>query len=482
MLPTLDPTIWQVDLYLAVLLVVVLLADLILPRAWRKEKVAISAVGLLLGLVPVGLLWSAEPVTTFAGAYVLDPYSLFFKALFLIGGAVVVLLSSDYFRNLPRGYGEYFFLLIVVVLGCSLLASANDLIVAYIAFEMISLSSYVLAGYLRFNRRSNEAGVKYFLYGAAASATMLYGFSWVYGLNASTRLPGLFGGGLHAPTTAGAVGLALILVGLGYKIAMAPFQAWVPDVYEGAPTPVTAFLSVAPKLAGFAFLMRLLMSVGGNLLPNWPAALAVLAVLTMFSGNLMALGQTNLKRMLAYSSVAHAGYILIGVVVFSAGSFNLAAVLYYLAAYLVMNLGAFAVAILVERNTGRELITDYGGLAKSQPALALAMTVFLLSLIGIPPTAGFMGKLLIFGAALNTPPWGWLAVVGIINAVISVYYYLNVVREMYFGPGTPHPLAVWPWGVRVAIGLLCLATLVLGVLPNLAMPVIPTLGQFLYGG
>lgn len=482
MLPKLDPTIWQVDLYLTVLIVIVLLADLILPRTARSAKAALATVGLLLGLVPIGLLWSSPPVTTFSGAYVLDPYGLFFKALFFIGGALVGLLSSEYFRSLARGYGEYFFLVIVVVLGCSLLASANDLIVAYIAFEMISLSSYVLAGYLRFQRRSNEAGVKYFLYGAAASAVMLYGFSWLYGLNLSTRLPALLGSAAVGGSPAGAVALALILVGLGYKVAMAPFQAWVPDVYEGAPTPVTAFLSVAPKLAGFAFLMRLLLSAGALLLPTWPAVIAVLAVLTMFAGNLMAVRQANIKRMLAYSSIAHAGYMLIGVVIFSAGSFNLAAVLYYAAAYLVMNLGAFAVAILLERNTGRELISDYGGLAKSQPGLALAMAIFLLSLIGIPPTCGFTGKLLVFGAALNTPPWAWLAVVGILNAAISVYYYLNVVREMYFGPGAPRPLAVWPWGVRVTIAALCVATLVLGLVPNLITPVISGLGQFLYGG
>jgi NADH-quinone oxidoreductase subunit N len=481
-MPVIHLTTALTDLYLAALVVVVLLADLVLPRAWRPARVAVAAVGLLVGLVVVAAQWHSSPLTEFSGAYVLDPFALFFKALFLVGGALVVLLSSDYFRRLPRGYGEYFFLLITVILGCSLLASANDLIVAFIAFEMVSLSSYVLAGYLRENRRSNEAGVKYFLYGAAASAVMIYGFSWLYGLAQSTRLSELAPHMVGGPSPAGAVALALILVGLGYKIAMAPFQAWVPDVYEGAPTPVTAFLSVAPKLAGFAFLMRLLLTVGGFLLPNWPAVIAVLAVATMFAGNLMALNQTSLKRMLAYSSVAHAGYLLIGVVVFTRDGFNLAAVLYYLAAYVAMNLGAFAVAILVERNSGRELISDYGGLARSEPGLALAMTIFLLSLVGIPPTAGFVGKLLIFGAALNSPGWGWLAVVGIINAVISVYYYLNVVREMYFGPGVPRRLTVWPLGVRVVIVVLCVAVLVLGILPYLVWPTIGDLGRFIYGG
>jgi NADH-quinone oxidoreductase subunit N len=469
----------MVDLYLAALAVVVLLVDLILPRDWRKEKVLITAVGLVLGLAPVALLWGQPPSTQFSGAYVLDHFALFFKALFLVGGALIAALSYDHFRNLAQGFGEYFFLLVVIVLGCSLLASAGDLIVVYVAFEMISLSSYVLAGYLRFNRRSNEAGLKYFLYGAAASAVMVYGFSWLYGLGHATNL-GQLAASLSAGSPGGVMALALILVGLGYKIAMAPFQSWVPDVYEGAPTPVTAFLSVVPKAAGFAFLLRLLGPVGSYLVPMWPSALAILATITMFAGNLMALPQTNIKRMLAYSSIAHAGYLLIGVVIYTQGSFNLQALLYYLVAYLVMNLGAFAVAILVERNTGRELISDYAGLARTDLGLALIMTLFLVSLIGIPPTAGFMGKLLIFGAALNTPPWGWLAIVGIINAAISVYYYMNVAREMFFGRGAALRVSVRPGPVVLVIGLLAIAVVVVGLFPPSAILHLASPGSFMW--
>lgn len=481
-MPVSDLTTAMVDVYLAALAVVVLLLDLALPRQWRKEKVIVATAGLLLGLVPVAVLWSLGPATEFSGAYVLDHFALFFKALFMVAGVLVALLSSDYFRHLPRGFGEYFFLLIIIVLGCSLLASAGDLIIIYVAFEMISLSSYVLAGYLRENRRSNEAGLKYFLFGAAASAVMLYGFTWLYGLGQSTNLLELGNSLLGYPTPAGTVALVLILVGLGYKVAMVPFQAWVPDVYEGAPTPVTLFLSLAPKVAGFALLLRLLAPLGTLLLPTWPAALAVLATATMFVGNLGALRQTNIKRMLAYSSIAHAGYLLIGVVVYAESTFNLQALLYYLVAYLIMNGGAFAVVILVERNTGRELISDYGGLARSEPAMALIMTIFLLSLIGIPPTVGFMGKLLIFGAALKTSPWGWLAIVGIINAVISVWYYMNVVREMYVGQGRPVALARRPRGVMVVIILLAISTLAFGLFPQCVMPAISHLGLFMLGG
>jgi len=467
-MPDVDLTTCMVDLYLVALAVVVLLADLILPRDWRKEKALVTGLGLLLGLAPVIVLWGQPPSLQFSGAYLLDGFALFFKALFLVGGALVTALSYDHFRRLRQGFGEYFFLLVVIVLGCSLLASAHDLVVVYVAFEMISLSSYVLAGYLRFNRRSNEAGLKYFLYGATASAVMLYGFSWLYGLGHSTNL-GRLGASLGAGSPAGVMALALILVGLGYKIAMAPFQSWAPDVYEGAPTPVTAFLSVVPKAAGFAVLLRVLGPVGTYLAPTWPAAIAVLATVTMFAGNLMALPQTNIKRMLAYSSVAHAGYLLIGVVIYTEDRFNLQALLYYLVAYLLMNLGAFAVAILVERNTGRELISDYAGLARTDLGLALVMSLFLLSLIGIPPTAGFMGKLLIFGAALNTPPWGWLALVGIVNAVISVYYYMNVAREMFFGRGAPLRVSARPGPVVLVIALLAVLVVVVGLFPSSAL-------------
>jgi NADH-quinone oxidoreductase subunit N len=480
-MPRVDLTISLVDIYLAALAVVVLLVDIILPRGWRQGKALITAMGLLLGLVPVAWLWGQQPGLAFDRAYVLDPLALFFKALFLVGGAVVVALSYDHFRKLAQGFGEYFFLLVVIVLGCSLLASANDLIVVWVAFEMISLSSYVLAGYLRFDRRSNEAGLKYFLYGAAASAVMMYGFSWLYGLGRSTNLSDLTNS-LTSGAPAGVVALALILVGLGYKIAMVPFQSWVPDVYEGAPTPVTAFLSVVPKAAGFAFLLRLLGPVGTYLLPWWPVALAVLATLTMFAGNLMALPQTNIKRMLAYSSIAHAGYLLIGVVVYTQGAFNLGALLYYLLAYLVMNLGAFAVVILVERNTGRQLISDYAGLARTDLGLALVMTVFLLSLVGIPPTAGFLGKLLVFGAALKTPPWGWLAIVGIINAAISVYYYMNVAREMFFGRGVPLRVGFRPRPVVLVIALLAVAVVVIGLFPPSLLLNTAGLSHFLWSG
>jgi len=453
------------DLYLAALAVVVLFADLILPATWRKEKAGIAGIGLLLGLYPLMVLWGHAPATEFWGSYAVDNYALFFKGLFIACGLLVVLFSADFFRNLPQGYGEYFSFIIFAVLGMSLLASVVDIIALYIAFELVSISGYVLASYLKRDARSNEAGLKYFIYGAVASAVILYGLTLLYGLGGSTNIFEIQQNLANAPGLLGPLVLMLILVGLGFKIAMVPFHAWAPDVYEGAPTPVTAFISVGPKAAGFAIFIRLLWPIGPQLLPMWPAVVAVLATVTMFGGNILAIRQTDIKRMLAYSSIAHAGYILIGVVVGAGYDLALEGILYYFAAYLLMNLGAFAVVILVERNTGTTRIDDYAGLARSAPLMAASLAIFLLSLTGIPPTAGFVGKLLLFAAAIKSQQWVWLAVVGIINSVVSVYYYMNVVRLMYFSDEPGGALAARPAGVLAVIYITLLGTLAVGVLP-----------------
>jgi len=289
--------------------------------------------------------------------------------------------------------------------------------------------------------------------------------SLLYGLGGSTNIREIEQNLASMPGLFGPVVLMLLLVGLGFKIAMVPFHAWAPDVYEGAPTPVTGFISVGPKAAGFAILMRLLWPLGPQLLELWPAVVAVLATVTMFAGNILAIQQTDIKRMLAYSSIAHAGYILIGVVVGAAYPLALEAVMYYFVAYLLMNLGAFAVVILVERNTGSTRIADYAGLGHSAPLLAAAMAILLLSLTGIPPTAGFVGKLLLFAAAIQSQQWVWLAVVGILNSVISLYYYMNIARLMYFSDEPGPTLEARPAGALVVILITLLGTLAVGVLP-----------------
>jgi NADH-quinone oxidoreductase subunit N len=456
------------ELFLVVLAVAVLGLDLTLPAQWRRATAACAGFGLLAAMVPVANLWGRPPAADFFGTFLLDNLALLFKLVFLAAGGLTVLLAVEYFGE-QRGFGEFFVLLVFFVLALCLMASAGELMVLYLAFELSSLTGYLMAAWLAGDAKSSEAGLKYFIYGATASAVMLYGLSLLYGLTGSLHLEAVAERLLAGPCALGAAAAALVLAGMGYKIAMAPFHWWVPDVYEGAPTPVTAFLSVGPKLAGFAVLARLLQVIASTAPQAWPMALAVLATLTMFTGNLLALRQSNVKRMLAYSSIAHAGYLLIGVVVATQDALGLAAVAVYAVAYLFMNLGAFAVVLAVEGATGSALVTAFAGLGQQAPSLAAAMVLFLLSLTGIPPTAGFVGKLLLFGAAIKSTRFAWLAGVGIVNSAISLYYYMKVARMMYFagpqGEGQRRPAMVGAalWG---AIGAALLGTLPLGMAPQ----------------
>mgnify|MGYP005839005649 CR=1 FL=1 len=471
------------ELLLTGLALAVLLADLWLPRARRAVLPVLSVLGLLLVGAASASLWDVQrgPVYGFWNSYVTDNFAIFLKVFFAAIGVLVVLLSTDFFRHI-RAYGEYWSLLLFVLLGMVLLAGANDLITIYLAFELVSLVSYVLTGYLRADPKSNEAALKYFLYGASASGVMIYGMSLLYGLGGSTNLQ-VLGERLASGqvTPLGALALMLVLTGLGYKVAMAPFQAWSPDVYEGAPTPVTAFLSVGPKAAGFAVLIRFALSVFPSLLPQWQVVVAILATLTMFVGNLLAIRQQNLKRMLAYSSIAHAGYLLIGVV--AAGSqpgWGLPAVLFYLVAYLLMNLGVFALLLMVARTRGTEEISGFAGLAQGAPFAAATMLVLLLSLTGIPPTGGFVGKFYLFAAAIESRTWWWLALVGIINSAISLYYYMNIARLMYFGQPAPE-LSQRPAGLSFVVWVALIGTLALGLLPEPLMAVARQAGMLFIG-
>ncbi len=454
------------ELYLVALAVVVLIMDLALPSARRKEIAALAGLGLLAGILPVIALLGVGPQTDFLGAFVLDDLAVLFKFVFVVAGALTVLLATDVFLGQRCGFGEFFVVLVVFVLALCLMASSGDLIVFYLSFELSSLCGYLLACWLQGDPKSTEAGLKYFIFGAAASGVMLYGLSLLYGITGTLTLGGIAEGlqtgcGYLGPAAAG-----LVLAGLGYKIAMVPFHWWVPDVYEGAPTPVTAFLSVGPKLAGFALLLRVLQPLAATSPYVWPVALGVLAVITMFAGNLLAIRQQNIKRMLAYSSIAHAGYLLIGVTVATRDPFGLKAVAVYAVAYLFMNLGAFAVALHVEHETGSSEIAAFAGLARRLPGVALAMVVLLLSLVGIPPTVGFVGKLMLFGAALKTPGFMWLAVAGALNSIISVYYYMNVAREMYFGGIVEAPERAAPRTVGVVVLVAVAGVLLLGLLPQ----------------
>jgi len=399
----------------------------------------------LLGVVffiSANMLVQGVDATLFEGLIRLNGFTLFFKLLFTLATGLTILFSLTAQKN-HQGV-EYYALLLISTLGLFLLASANDLLMIYLGLEVVSICSYLLVASLKGALKSSEAGLKYVIYGAIASGIMIYGMALLYGLYGTVALPELtnavtntpkFGAGILTLTAA----LFMVFVGFGYKIAAVPVHMWCPDVYEGAPTEITAFLSVAPKAAGFAIIIRfffdMIPAVPTLNIPNamqfqeyWQTILAVIAVLTMTVGNLAALHQTNLKRLLAYSSIAHAGYILMGLVIMS--SSGMQAMVLYLPIYLFMNMGAFFVVYIIERQTGKVDIGEYEGLGWRMPFLGVMMAIFLFSLVGLPPLAGFIGKLYLFAAVISAK-WYILAVLGVMNGVISLYYYARIVRAMF---------------------------------------------------
>ena len=417
------------EIVLTIGALVVLMADVFLPR--RPGVVF----GLTLATLAAGLFavvsFMGVDVLVSRGLLAIDGFALFFKALVLVAAVITVLMSSGYLKTENASPGAFYFLILCATLGMMFMASGVDLIALFIGLETMAISFYILAGYLKPNRRSNEAAVKYFVLGAFSTGILLYGMSIFYGATGTTNLHGI------ADALAGqdrnlvlALGLILLAAGMGFKIAAVPFHMWAPDVYEGAPTPVTAFLSVGSKAASFAMLLRILIEGVPSLVADWQVVFYALAVVTMTVGNLAAITQSNVKRMLAYSSIAHAGYVLIGIV--AATERGVTAALVYLWVYLFMQLGAFGVLILLRRRdvVGDEL-KDLSGLYLRSPVAAVAMLIFMLSLGGIPPTAGFMGKIWIFGAAIEAG-FTWLAVIGVVNAAISIYYYLRVAVFMWF--------------------------------------------------
>ncbi len=476
--PVLDFHALAPELVLAGVLVVLLVADLFFDERTRWASSTIAGTGLLLAALPVlTLAVAGDERAMFGGAFVVDDFALVLKGLFLLGGYVVVLLSVNYVGEGDYYEGEYYFMLLSALLGMILMASARDLITIFVALELLSLPAYLLAGWRKRDPKSNEAAVKYFLLGVFAAAVMLYGMSLVFGFTGTTVLAdigALLGG---SPTAAPAVtfGIVLVLIGFAFKISAVPFHQWAPDTYEGAPTPVTAFLSVASKAAGFAAILQLVFVGFLGREDVWGPFFWVLAAATMTVGNLIALRQTNIVRMLAYSSVAQGGFMLVplGVVGLNpeaAGS-ALSAVVTYLLIYAVMNLGAFAVVITVARKTRSGEIASYGGLFEYAPGLAVVMTVFLFSLAGIPPLAGWFAKLVVFRAVLDAGT-AWAIVLGVItavNAVIALFYYAAVAREMWMRPVPDDdrtPVSVPP-SLGFALVLTVAGTLVLGVFPQL---------------
>ncbi|HTP13622.1 MAG TPA: NADH-quinone oxidoreductase subunit N [Bacteroidota bacterium] len=415
---------------------------------FRRHPKAVAYVAFLGILVSVILSVRELGVSqsVFSGMIAVDPFAVFFKILIGFCALVIIVFSffSSEVQNTVRRMGEYFSLLVSMTLGMYLMAGASNLLMMVLALELTSLSSYVLAGYTKEASDSSEAALKYILYGALSSGVLLYGVSILYGLTGAVDFWGV-NKALSLGTVSNIsllVATIFILVGFGYKISAVPFHFWTPDVYEGAPITITAFLSVASKAAGFSMMIRFFKVVFIDThvvgLPagvwaslqgfEWNRLLAILSVLTMTLGNLVAVWQNNLKRLLAYSSIAHAGYMLMGVVVLS--DRGLAAVLIYFVVYLFMNLGAFLIVMMVANKTGSEDIDTYKGLGYRSPLVGVAMVIFFISLTGLPPTAGFIGKLYLFAALLDAR-WIWLAIVGAINSVISLYYYVRVLRNMF---------------------------------------------------
>lgn len=416
-----------------ILILVLGILILIIEPFWKEEKRRnigwLTAGGLLAAMV-VSFLFArpGEPTATLGGMVRFDWLGFFFKMLFMFAGAATALLFMDNEKIGRRG--EAYLLLLASLLGMNLMAVSADLVMLYLSIETTSIPLYILSGFMLTDDKSTEAGFKYLLFGAMTSAFMLYGFSLVFGFAGTTdlyKLAELFNTGT-LPWTAAFGVLALILVGLGFKTSFVPFHFWAPDVYEGAPTPVSGFLSTASKAAGFAALVRLFFVAFPDFAVSWTVTLAIVSAVTMTLGNLLTLQQTNIKRLLAYSSIAHAGYTLIGVVALS--QLGATSVVFYLAAYILTNLLAFGVVMAFSRVTGLEDIKDYAGLSRRNPWLALMMLAAFLSLAGMPPFGGFVAKVFVFAAGVQAG-YVWLVFVGIVNSIVGVYYYLNVMKYVY---------------------------------------------------
>jgi NADH-quinone oxidoreductase subunit N len=446
---------------------VLLILDLFLRKFKNGILTAISVVGTLTAMWLVFDNWSYIGVS-FQGIVANDPIAFFFKIIFCIGTLLTILVSTSYVKREMKSIGEYYVLLFMATFGMMVMASSTDLLTIFLGLEVMSMPLYVLAGIYRQRPRSREASMKYFLMGAFASGFLLYGIALIFGAFGSTNMieisERLGLGGAYSGLLVGA-GMTFLLIGIGFKVAVVPFHMWVPDVYEGSAAPVTAFMSAGPKAAGFAALFRIFSVFWPVLSDNFTTVLWILAVLTMTWGNVLAISQSNIKRMLAYSSIAHAGYVMIALTV--GGKEGLAAAAFYLLVYTIINIGAFAVVIFFAGQREKlERIADYSGFGIRYPFEGISLTVFMLALAGIPATAGFVGKYKIFMGAIDSG-FVWLAIIGIINSLVSVWYYIYVVVTMYMKPAAEkNPKAVLPPSLFAALLISLFGTLYLGLFPG----------------
>ncbi len=477
-LETLNLNYWAIapEIIASVVGVLLMLVDAMQKKAERKANAIIALIGL--GLALVAVIGFRTPGSYFGGMVVVDPIRVFFSVTILIVAIIAVLLASQFVRDEGLPPGEFFTLIMFATAGMLMLASAGDLVMVFLGLEISSITTYVMAGYRRYDVRANESSLKYFLLGSFSTAFLLYGIALVYGATGTTniaRIGQAIAAGQVNYSALLLVGAAMMLVGFGFKIASAPFHLWTPDVYEGAPTIVTGFMSTGPKAAVFAAFLRVFVNgfnttasgVGLELHNTWINTLVIIAVITMTVGNVIAISQKNIKRMLAYSSIAHAGYALVG---FVTGEY--ASVAFYMLVYCVMSLGAFAaVQLLARAGDQKTEIADYAGIGFEAPGLTFSLSIFLLSLAGIPPTAGFMSKFFVFKTAWDSPyNLRWLVVAAVINSIISIYYYIYPIVVMFFRPLAPG--FVKPRvsaGATIALILTLLGTFYLGILPNRLM-------------
>ena len=468
------------ELSLVATAVAVILLDLLVRRKGLLTVISIIGIAVSAGFTIFMVFCGNGPQAIFGNMLAVDNFALFFKLLFLGIAGLVILTSVDYVSKFRDFHGEYHALVLLAALGMLLMAATTNLIAIYIALELTSISLYVLAGFLK-DRKSTESSLKYLLLGAISSAVLLYGMALVFGFTGSTQLGEIAAAitGVESVTANPALllGIVLMIAGFGFKIAAVPFHMWVPDVYEGAPTPIVAFLSVGSKAAGFAVILRVFYSAFATphwLSLDWGIVFAVLAAIGMFLGNVTALPQTNIKRMLGYSSIAQAGYLMVGLAAMGAAAgtsmLGQKAVLFFLVSYTFANLGAFAAIIAISNKLDSDLIEDYSGMGKRAPLLALGLTLCLISLIGMPPAAGFMAKFYIFSGAIQHGLL-WLVIVAVINSVISAYYYLRVVKVMWLGEPASEEKVASSGALRLALSIACLGVLLIGIVPSLAMKV-----------
>jgi NADH-quinone oxidoreductase subunit N len=457
---------------------VVLLADLFIPMGHKYWTAWLTVLGLLatavaLAVQMISFSRGGSAQYAFNGMLAVDGFSIFLQMVFILSSILGVLMALNYLPRRGIERGEYYTLLIFTTTGMMLMAMAADLIVVFLALELLSIPLYILSGFARPRVDSEESAMKYFLLGAFAGGFLVYGIALTYGGTGTTALTGvvkaLSGEARSLPLAI--VGMGLILVGLGFKVAAVPFHMWTPDVYQGAPTSVTAFMSVGAKAGGFAALLRVLVTAFPTISNEWGTLVAIIAGLTMILGNFVAISQSDIKRMLAYSSIAHAGYILVAVAAAQnpqVAPFAVSAAVFYLLTYAVTNLGAFSLVIAVEKDDGTGTqIDDFAGLGKTRPMMALAMTLFMLSLIGVPPSAGMVGKFFVFQAAIQASPGNPLllavTIIGVLTSVVSAFYYMRIVVVMYMREGEGR--AVLQPALGAALTLTALSTLLLGIVP-----------------